>query len=234
VSNIVLENLEVFSPVEINDRIFINKNGLAFEELILPELTHHAVTRAVTICDLNNDGFLDILGLRGSEAGQYNGDPFLLVNYGDLCFEFKSIMQNSEDDIFQADQLVYGFFNDDGLADIFFTNGFGLRPGNEGPYKLFLNQTQNAGNYVILELEGSASNRDSIGTEVELYTRKGDFLGYRQLGSGYNRSQSTHQLHFGLGQVEDEIVARIRWPGIQEWNERELTINQVNFIKQNQ
>jgi hypothetical protein len=233
ISQVTHENLEIFHVKEIADRIFINRNGMGFDELEVPGLHHHQVTRSVTMCDLNNDGNMEIIGLRGGESGRYNGDPFIFMNYGDLYLEYKIIMQNSEDDIFQADQLVVGFFNDDGLPDIFFTNGYGLNPSFLGPYKLFLNETQNAGNFVILELEGSLSNRDAIGAEVEIYTADGDFLGYRQLGSGYNRSQSTHQLHFGLGSVTGNIRARIRWPGFLDWDERELNANQVNFIRQN-
>lgn len=232
VSQVTRENLEVFHVVEISDRIFINQNGQAFDELVIPGLRHHQVTRSVALCDLNHDGNLDIVGLRGSEQGRYNGDPFVFVNYGGLSLENRIIMQNTEDDIFQADQLVIGFFNDDGLPDVFFTNGYGLNPSFMGPYKLFLNETQNAGNYIILDLEGNSSNRDAIGAEVEIYTGQGDFLGYRQLGSGYNRSQSTHLLHFGLGTVEGNVLVRIRWPGILIWDERELSINRVHPVRQ--
>ncbi|MCK4836171.1 MAG: VCBS repeat-containing protein, partial [Candidatus Aminicenantes bacterium] len=40
IGNVVEENLEIFPPIDINDRIFINQNGIGFEELVLPELTH--------------------------------------------------------------------------------------------------------------------------------------------------------------------------------------------------
>lgn len=232
INNLTEENLEIIPVDDINDLIFINQSGMTFVELVLPELIHQKVTRTVTMCDLNNDGWLDIVGLRGGEDGQYNGDPFLFTNQGDLSFEFNRIMQNDQDDIFQADQLVWGFFNNDGLPDIFFTNGFGLNPGQLGPYKMYLNQTQNPGNHVIIELEGLTCNRDAIGAQVELNTASGEFLGYRQLGAGFNRSQSTHKLHFGLGETNEELWARIRWPGTSIWDEREVRINQINRIVQ--
>lgn len=224
--------LEILPENETTDRILINENGQGFRELAGLDLGHHHVTRSVAMCDLNNDGLLDIVGIRGSEPGQYNGEPFVLVNCGDLRFEFNTIMANEEDDIFQADQLVCGFFNDDGLPDLFFSNGYGLNPGFTGPYKLFLNHTPSAGHFVILELEGSTANRDALGTEVELFSIEGGLLGYRQLGAGFNRSQSSHKLHFGLGAFNGELTASIRWPGTPTWERRRLTVNTVNHIKQ--
>ncbi|MCK5059419.1 MAG: CRTAC1 family protein [Candidatus Aminicenantes bacterium] len=234
ISGLHEENLETLPAAAARDRIFINMKGTIFRELDNLDLAHNSATRSVALCDLNNDGFIDIVGIRGSESGRYNGEPFALINYGNLHFKFKNIMKNSEDDIYQADRLVYGFFNDDGLPDLFFTNGFGLNPGSYGPYKLFLNNTKTTANYVILELEGSSANKDAIGSEVELFTEVGEFLGYRQLGAGFNRSQVSHKLHFGLGQINEKLVARIKWPGTSEseWDERKITINKINLLKQ--
>lgn len=232
ISEVIQQDCESIPIAPTEDRVFINNGGQGFTELKGLELKHEFITRSVIMVDLNNNGLLDIVGLRGSDPGKYNGDPFILVNRGNLSFEFEDIMQNKEDDIFQADQMVYGFFNPDGLPDIFFTNGSGLNPGHLGPYKLFLNNTRNPGNYVILELEGSASNKDALGAEVELLTGEGDLLGYRQLGAGFNRSQVTHKLHFGLGQYQGKLIARIRWPGVRDWEERKVTVNKIHHIKQ--
>jgi hypothetical protein len=223
---------EEFPITPTRDYIFINQNGQGFIELTGLDLSHSQVTRSVIMVDMNNDGNVEIIGLRGGEPGQYNGEPFILINCGDLYFEFKNIMQNDEDDIYQADQLVYGFFDGDGLPDIFFTNGFGLNPGHMGPYKVFLNETQNPGKYVIIELEGRTSNRDALGAEVELVDSQGDLLGYRQLGGDFSRSQPTFKLHFGVGQYSGEVYARIRWPGFRDWDTRKVALNEINFIKQ--
>lgn len=232
ITNLQQQGFETQSANKTRDRLFINKKGKIFEELVGLDLSHNCATRSVVMCDLNNDGWLDIAGIRGSETGRCNGEPFALVNYGNLNFDISNIMQNEEDDIYQADQCVFGFFNDDGLPDLFFTNGYGLNPGYFGPYKLFLNKTRAPGNYVILELEGRTANRDAVGAVVELITQEGDFLGYRQLGAGFNRSQSSHKLHFGLGYINNKLLARIKWPGTRVWDERRVVINKINYIKQ--
>lgn len=232
VDNVREEDLETLPERETRDRILINRGGRLFEELAGLDLSHHRVTRAVAVCDLNNDGLPEIIGIRGAEPGLYNGDPFVLVNRGDLRFTFRAMMQNEEDDIFQADQLVWGFFNDDGLPDLFITNGYGLNPGFNGPYKLFLNRTPEAGNFVILVLQGRTANRDAVGAEVELRSQQGKLLGYRQLGAGFNRSQSSRKLHFGLGRFSGEAVALVRWPGTSAWERRVVGVNKITIIEQ--
>jgi hypothetical protein len=206
--------LETFAGSLTRDRIFMNNKGQAFEEFEKPALIHDEQTRAIAIYDFNNDGWQDVIGIRGTEPGEYNGRPFILVNGPDnvLKLQDNNPFDNPEDDIFQADQLVVGFVDNNGLPDVFMTNGYGLIPGNRGPYKLFLNNTQTENGYVLLELTGDDSNKDAIGAQVELRTSDDKLLGYRELGAGYNRMQSTHKVHFGLGNYSGELICQIRWP----------------------
>lgn len=228
-----LRQVETFSPSSTSDKIFFNREGRGFDVLNLTSLTHFQNTRSVIMCDLNNDGWVDIAGIRGSEQGRFNGDHFLLINQGMGRFEFYSEFDNSEDDIFQASHLVHGFFNDDGLPDLFLTNGYGLSPGNWGPYRLVINRTVSPGKFVLLELEGKHINRDALGAQVELYTLGDTFLGYRELGVGYNRTQHSHKIHFGLGDLaESKVKARIRWHKSTPWRWQELTVNQLNTIRE--
>ncbi|MFX0198273.1 MAG: CRTAC1 family protein, partial [Candidatus Hodarchaeota archaeon] len=231
--DIIPRKLEIFPKNEAYDRIFINQQGVGFLESNTIDLKHQNITRAVAIEDFNNDGWPDILGIRGSEPGTYNGDPFLIVNYGGLKFKHqkKITLKNKEDDIGQADQLVVGFINNDGLPDVFITNGHGLAPGNKGPYKLFINKTKTENNYTIIELEGSISTKDALGAKVSLYTKKNKFLGYQELGVGYNRMQSTHKLHFGLGKYNGVLKAKIHWPsGVEQFIR--VKQNKINHIKE--
>jgi hypothetical protein len=215
------------------DVILLNDQGRGFKRVASIYLHHNLRTRSAAMLDLNNDGLLDIIGIRGSEQGRYNGEPFVMINRGNMRFDFQQVMTNPEDDIFQADQMVYGFFNDDGLPDIFYTNGNGLNPGDMGPYKLFLNTTATQNDYVILKLKGRASNRNAIGAEVELFSSGGTLLGYRQVGMGFNRGQHTLKVHFGLGKYSGStLTARIKWPGASTWDERTVTKNSTNQIVQ--
>jgi hypothetical protein len=223
--------LETFPKEVVSDRIFLNQRGLGFQELDIFDLAHQQNTRAVAIEDFNNDGWPDIIGIRGDEPGAPNGKPFIFLNAGQLSFEPQRVdsLDNREDDIGQADQMIVGFANGDGLPDLFITNGFGLIPGNRGPYKLFLNRTKIKNNYVIIELQGSASNRDALGAQVELYDKNGTLLGYKELGAGFNTMQNTHKLHFGLGPYAGKVEARILWPSGYE-QIVEVLPNRINHI----
>jgi len=224
---------EALPPAPAEDIILINQKGQGFKRLETISVTHFSRTRTAVMADINNDGLLDIVGIRGSEQGRYNGEPFALINRGGLNFSQQSVMSNREDDIFQADMLVCGFFNPDGLPDFFFTNGNGLNPDHAGPFKLFLNTTRNANDSVILRLRGRAANRDAIGAQVELYDLDGTLLGWRQVGAGYCRAQSTRLVHFGLGLSSSPTMAvRIFWPGAPDWDNRLVLKNRTTDIVQ--
>ena len=232
-SHVETADFETFPPAPAEDMILINQQGKGFKKLDTIDLRHTGRTRCTAMVDLNNDGLLDIIGIRGSEQGRFNGTPFVLINRGGLKFELQTVMDNPKDHIYQADQLVVGFFNDDGLPDIFFTNGNALNPGNLGLYELYLNKTGTDNDYVILKLRGTKCNRDAIGAEVELYSSQGKFLGYRQVGMGFNRDQSSLKVHFGLGHAGPApLKVKIRWPGASAWDERSVIKNSINEISQ--
>jgi len=201
---------------QVRDYIVMNRTGGAWQVLDLPLLHHAEWTNDVTAADFNNDGFVDIIGVRSRDIAEENGTPFIVINHGDGEFSRQEILDNAEDDIFRADLVVHGFFNGDGLPDVFYTNGAGLLPSHRGPYQFWLNRGDPALGYLLLELEGTAANRDAIGAQVELYGPGDQLLGYRELGPAYGRSQDTHKLHFGLGSRQGPFSLHVRWPGQAE------------------
>jgi ASPIC and UnbV len=150
-----------------------------------------------------------------------------------LEFSIKTILENTEDNIFRADIIVHGFFNDDGLPDIFYTNGYGLPPTSVGPYQFWLNSTKNSSGYLLLELEGTRANRDAIGAQIELYDMEEKLLGYRELGSNFGRGQNTHKIHFGLGDKQGPFNLKIRWPGSSELQQLLVNRNSSYHVLQN-
>ncbi len=235
ITNVHPDGIELIEGHTTRDRIFLNLEGGGFEELEGTDLIHGCYTRAAAIYDFDNDGDADIIGIRGSEPGRVNGEPFILVNRGGENPEFveqnKISLANGDDDLSQADQLTVGFVNGDGLPDLFTTNGYGRLPGSRGPYKLFINRTKSKNNYALLVLEGVDSVRDAIGAQVTLLTRKGEFIGYKELGVVHNRSQYSHKVHFGLGSYNGPLKAAIRWPSGRKQVE-EVKPNRVNQIRE--
>ncbi len=218
------------------DLLLMNQKGQFVPWPDAPTMSHSATTAACTFADFNNDGLMDIIGIRRRGPQQFNGDPFVVLNRGKGRLEIgdNSDLLHPEDNLYQADQLIAGDIDEDGRLDLFFTNGWGLRPGNTGPYRLFLNTTSTSNTYVSLSLVGRQSNRDAIGAQVELWGGSNHarvLLGYRELGSGFNRSQSSRKVHFGIGEFSGPLQAKIRWPagGVSE---HKLTAGAIHRIEE--
>lgn len=131
----------------------------------------------------------------------------------------------------RGDAVAIADFNRDGFLDLFVTNGFGPSPfAEEGPHQLFRNQG-NGNHWIEIDLEGTVSNRDGIGTSVVL--EAGGVVQTRGQGGGMHRDSQNHQrIHFGLAQhaVADRLT--VRWPsGIQQQLEK-VQADQILRIKE--
>lgn len=228
ISAFATSDLEEFPAASTSDRIFLNMGGANFEEMAVGGLQHSNWTRSVVPFDLNNDGWLDIMALRSSQRGKLNGRHALFSNCGGLQFSRRLISRRDER-IYDADVAVAGFVNQDGLPDLFYTNGYGFRPTSRGPYQLLINESSRANAWILLDLVGRRSNRDAIGAQVELYDQQGTLLGYRLLAYR-GRAQDSHLLHFGLGDYRGNVRARIWWPSGEVRRTQWLAVNRRHRI----
>jgi hypothetical protein len=87
------------------------------------------------------------------------------------------------------------------------------------------------GNWILLKLEGTKSNRDAIGARVTV--RVGDHQQTQEVrsGGGYI-SQSDFRLHFGLGKATKADAIEIRWPSGGEQRLENIAGNQVVKIRE--
>ena len=100
--------------------------------------------------------------------------------------------------------LAFEDFDGDGTLEAVMVNL------NEPP-SLLKNMSKNKGNWIILQLEGSRSNRSSIGARVQF--RVGKLIQSDEVRSASSYySSSGLRLHFGLG-VESEVTQlEVKWP----------------------
>ncbi len=222
--------LERFETRPTRDRLYRNLDGAGFEEAQTIDLAHDEATRSVAMVDLDLDGRLDIVVLRGGQHGAANGTSLVLTNCGELSFARRPL-PNRGSRLFSASDLTFGLLDDDLRPDLFLTNGWGGTPSNRGPYRLLLNRTPPRGDAVALELVGSRSNRDAIGAQVELVDQRGRLLGHRLLAYR-GRAQDGHRLLFGLGEHPGPVFARVRWPGGRVQRTGELPRNAVRRIRE--
>jgi len=106
-----------------------------------------------------------------------------------------------------------------------------LGSGEDGVHsKLFINQSEKAGHYVQIALEGTRSNRDAIGAQVWVYA--GDLVHVRELDGGGASycSKSSNLLHVGLGEADriDSLV--IRWPSGQVDRYEEVAVDRKHVL----
>jgi len=95
-------------------------------------------------------------------------------------------------------------YDNDGDLDLVITE-------NGGPAHLLRNDGGNTNNWIRIQLVGTESNRDAIGTRVTI--RTGDMVQerFRRSGSSY-LSQSDPRLTFGLGASKLVDSLEVRWP----------------------
>lgn len=96
-------------------------------------------------------------------------------------------------------------FDGDGRLDLFLKSRL-------GPQLLaFRNQASKGRQPMVIELEGTRSNRDGIGAVVRVETEGGTSAQVVSAGSGYI-SQHTKKLHFGLGDQTRARQVTVTWP----------------------
>lgn len=103
--------------------------------------------------------------------------------------------------------------NRDGRPDVIVVH-------QDAPASLLINDTANAGNYLSLELHGSQSNRDAIGSRVLISAGNATQIVEVYGGDGFYACNDK-RLTIGLGAAKSVDVLEIRWPsGLRErWND---------------
>jgi hypothetical protein len=104
---------------------------------------------------------------------------------------------------FNSHGIAAADFDNDGAVEILVNNSHD-RPS-------LLKNLGDHGNWLLLKLEGTKSNRDAIGARVTV--RVGDHQQVQEVrsGGGYI-SQSDFRLHFGLGKATKADTVEVRWP----------------------
>ena len=183
----------------------------------------------VRFLDYDNDGWKDLLivqshvmdTIEGTEANMlYREPPMLLRNeQGKRFTDVSSDSGTMFNDHWVGRGLAIGDIDNDGRMDAVVTE-------NDGPAWVLHNETPTANHWITLKLVGTRSNRDGIGSQVELVTNDG-----RQFGSvttaGSYQSAGDVRLHFGLGDATEARQIRVRWPSGVVQTIEDVKANQI-------
>jgi hypothetical protein len=179
--------------------------------------------------DFDNDGWKDLLLVNGHvfpEVArlkldiQYKDRAILYRNLGGGRFE--DISERAGPGILErhpARGAAFGDYDNDGAVEALINNQ------NEAP-SLLKRSAKPAGNWIILKLVGTRSNRSAIGAQVRV-TADGHTQSDEVRSGGSYLSQNDLRLHFGLGRAAKVERVEIDWPSGARQTERNLPVNRI-------
>ncbi|MFT4568236.1 MAG: hypothetical protein ACI9FN_003205 [Saprospiraceae bacterium] len=112
-----------FTGNQVNDRLYLNKGGLQFEDITKSAgITEDDLwSTGVTMADINNDGFLDIYVCKNVLLNHEASKNKLYINNGDLTFTEKADAFNVADKGFSI-QSTFFDYDKDGYLDFYLVN----------------------------------------------------------------------------------------------------------------
>ena len=187
----------------------------------------------VGIIDFDNDGFKDIFtaGCHVSEnIEKYRHEKYRLPNSVWQNIDGESFKSRGSEAGFSVESAAahrgaaFGDLNNDGRVDAI-VSVIG------GKAEILFNNSSREYNWITLITEGSASNRDGIGTKVKLTTESGGQYNHTTTCVGY-ASSSDKRVHFGLGPEKRIREIELRWPSGKRQVLNDVPVNQILRIKE--
>ena len=190
------------------------------------EPTWSKLSWGVRFVDFDLDGHLDLVIADGHVYPEVDRHDFgiryrqpnsAFRNLGDGTFEEVEVPENPSGP-HSSRGLAASDFDNDGRIDILIAN-------LDAPPTLLRGSTA-TGNWLLLDLRGTTSNRSAIGARATVVA--GGLRQVREVRSGGSyQSHSDLRLHFGLGGHESADSVTIRWPGGREQVLKGVPANQV-------
>ncbi len=216
-------------------RLFMNRGGKLVEEADKRGVNAVPISAVNAVAgDFDNDMDLDIFVLGSGDAGKTAN--LLLLNDGKGEFEVVRHAGGASGRLVGVgDSVTTADIDGDGFLDLLTASGgsmgrsLGL-PSDNGRYQLFRN-VGNGNHWIMIDLEGTRSNRDGIGAVVRV-TAGGVTQMRVQDGGVHERSQNHSRLHFGLAKHTRVDTITVQWPSGVVQELQGMKANQVLRIKE--
>ncbi|PYV17417.1 MAG: RNA-binding protein, partial [Acidobacteria bacterium] len=217
--------------------LYRNLGGWQFEDLTFQARLgrfRQYVGWAALFVDLDLDGWKDLFIVNGHIYPQVDRYPMGL-EYRQSRQLYRNLGNGAFDDLTAAAGpairrkaagrgAAAEDFDGDGQLELVVANS------NDTPSYL-RNQRPRAGNWLIVEPHGIASNRSAIGARVEVRAGGRVQKGEVRSSRGYY-SSSGLRVHFGLGGTQKLDEVRIFWPSGRESTLRGVSVNRVLAVRE--
>ena len=219
------------------ETLYRNRGKGEFEDATLTSGMAHN-TRFVgwgcSFFDFDNDGWKDLLLVNGHVFPEvekkkidihFKDRRILYRNLGGGKFEDISVKSGAGiTDLHSSRGLATGDIDNDGTLEVLINNQ------GETPSLLKLSSGQR-GNWVLLHLQGTKSNRSAIGAKVRLTANGMTQSDEVRSGGGYI-SQSDLRIHFGLGAATRIDKLEISWPSGVKEERANLEVNRTLMLRE--
>ncbi len=218
--------------------VYHNSEGKFFDDLGVAYglgVATRSVTWGVALSDFDNDSFVDLFLASGhlidtvgllDNTVQFATRNFLLRNIDGKRFMDVSATAGSGLKIEKASRaLGCEDLDQDGDLDIVILNL------NSTPDILRNDTAAKDNHWVELRLIGLSCNRDAVGSQVKIQTKKGLQIQEVHRGRGY-QSHYGNDLHFGLGNAEEIDFIEVHWHGAAKEVYRNVSIDRKSTLIQ--
>ena len=210
--------------------LFMNRGGSFEDRCVQYRLQRDSYSVLGFGCqalDYNNDGRPDIAVTNGNiekaPGEPLQQSPQLFVNLGSR-FQLSDVADASG--YWQGAYLGRGMtrldFNHDGKQDFLITH-------LDSPSALLMNQTETRNHWLAVQLVGTVSERNAIGTQVDVHDGDRVLSNWIVGGDGYlSRNQPT--VNFGLGESDKVSKIVVTWPSGKQQTYSDIAADQYLLL----
>jgi enediyne biosynthesis protein E4 len=120
---------------------------------------------------------------------------------------------------------AFGDLNNDGRIDVV-VSAIGE------PAKVLYNISSRENHWILIQLEGTKSNRDGIGSKIKITSESGEIqYNHATTAVGY-ASASDKRIHFGVGSARRVREIEIRWPSGHTQLLNDIAPDQILMVKE--
>jgi enediyne biosynthesis protein E4 len=220
--------------------LYLNEGDGYFTDVTLRfglgHMTYQSTGFGIDWFDYDGDGWLDIFMANGAVTiiEELIDDPYpfdqpnmLLRNLG-TGNSFDDVSTRSGPALALRDVsrgAAFGDVDNDGDVDILVHN-------NNGPPRLLLNEVGNRSNWMTIELEGTKTNRQGLGSRVGLVRDGKPTLWRRAHTDSSYCSASDAKVHIGLGDDSARQTIVVKWTDGSTERWEDLAVNENTILKQ--